>query len=449
MIRACLGASPNAPFAAARAIAVAVCLSLSTSAAGAAQLSGILVYGTERVAPAAPASYGYHVEFGVTGSDLWQDTDSIRGLAYDDVANLVYILDGTDLYSIAYLEIGGTPTPATFRGAVRDIATGGPLAAQGLTWCARDGWLYASARDEIFRITVSPGVQPNCAIAVARLGSGADVDGLACDARSGLFYGSNNSLNYVASLGGGTGKGLVEIDLSLGAFGVDRKIAEYPYANPAANAEGLAIDPLGRLYLIRDRAGTVFRFDIDTGVYLGGNPSNSALGTTRRGQAGGAYAEELPGDLGEVYCNGNPAAADPAHPWSNPNSLGLVGELRAMGSALVADRDVTLLASRLPARSATLFLAGRLRSFTTMPGASQGNLCLSGPIGRFVRPGEIQVADSYGRASLSIDPASLPAPTGEVAVQPGETWTFQAWHRDAVMGSVVTNFTTAIEITFL
>lgn len=452
MILACLGVLPNAPSAAARTLAIAACLSLSMSAASATvatQLSGIVVYGTERAASGGPASFGYHVEFGVTGRDLWEDTESIRGLAYDDAANLVYILDGTDLYSVAYLEIGGAPTSATFRGAVRDIATGGPLDAQGLTWCARDGGLYASACDEIFRITVSSGAQPNCAIAVARLGWGAEIDGLACDARSGLFYGSNNSLTYTASLGGGTGKGLVEIDLSLGAFGVDRKIAEYPYANPAANAEGLAIDPLGRLYLIRDRSGTVFRFDVDAGVYLGSNPGNSALGTARRGQAGGAYAEELPGDLGEVYCDGNPAAMDPAHPWSNPNSLGLVGELRAAGSALVADGDVTLLASRLPSRSATLFLVGRLRSFTLMPGASLGNLCLSGPIGRFVRPGELRMADSFGRASLSIDLTSLPTPMGDAAAQPGETWTFQAWHRDAVMGAVVSNFTTAIEIMFL
>jgi len=110
---------------------------------------------------------------------------------------------------------------------------------------------------------------------------------------------------------------------------------------------------------------------------------------------------------------------------------------------------VTLLASRLPSRSATLFLAGRQRSFTVTPGASLGNLCLSGAIGRFVRPGELQLADSFGRASLSIDLSSLPTPMGEAAVQPGETWTFQAWHRDAVMGAVVSNFTTAIEITFL
>jgi len=215
MISACLGASPNAPSAAARTIAAAVCLLLSTSSVGAAQLSGIVVYGTEWTDPGAPASFGYDVDFGVTGSDLWQDTDSIRGLAYDDAANLIYILDGSDLFSVAYLEIGGAPTSATFCGAVRDISTGAPLDAQGLTWCAHDGGLYASARDEIFRITVSSGAQPNCAITVARLGSGAAIDGLAYDARSGLFYGSNNSLTYAASLGGGTGKGLVEIDLSL------------------------------------------------------------------------------------------------------------------------------------------------------------------------------------------------------------------------------------------
>jgi hypothetical protein len=33
-------------------------------------------------------------------------------------------------------------------------------------------------------------------------------------------------------------------------------------------------------------------------------------------------------------------------------------------------------------------------------------------------------------------------------VVPGETWYFQAWHRDLVGGTATTNFTDGLEVTF-
>jgi len=39
-------------------------------------------------------------------------------------------------------------------------------------------------------------------------------------------------------------------------------------------------------------------------------------------------------------------------------------------------------------------------------------------------------------------------PTGFVAVAAGETWSFQAWHRDSVGGATVSNFTNGLEVDF-
>ena len=67
--------------------------------------------------------------------------------------------------------------------------------------------------------------------------------------------------------------------------------------------------------------------------------------------------------------------------------------------------------------------------FIPNPGGSQGNLCLSGNIGRIQRQRRVR------RGRMRLDqprdqhPES-PQPGGNVAIQPGETWNFQAWYRD-------------------
>ena len=53
--------------------------------------------------------------------------------------------------------------------------------------------------------------------------------------------------------------------------------------------------------------------------------------------------------------------------------------------------------------------------------------------------------NAVGR-SLAIDLAQLPSPTGTVAAAAGETWNFQAWHRDA-HPAATSNFTLPVSIT--
>lgn len=130
-----------------------------------------------------------------------------------------------------------------------------------------------------------------------------------------------------------------------------------------------------------------------------------------------------------------------------PNSTGAAGAIAATGTTSLTANDFGLSASSLPLSAFGFFLTSR-SSGSVLPANSMGRLCLSGAIGRFVGPGQVLSSGATGSFSLALDLALHPTPTGLVQVLPGETWFFQAWHRDAVMGSATSNFTTGIAATF-
>lgn len=115
--------------------------------------------------------------------------------------------------------------------------------------------------------------------------------------------------------------------------------------------------------------------------------------------------------------------------WGAVNGGGSVGYTAAIGSAAVADNDMSLAAIDVTPHQFGIFLASRDSGFTAL---SNGNLCLAGPIGRFTGPGQIQNSGPSGRLVLPIDLTALPRPSTLAAGAPGETWSFQAWHRDTV-----------------
>ncbi len=121
--------------------------------------------------------------------------------------------------------------------------------------------------------------------------------------------------------------------------------------------------------------------------------------------------------------------------------------LSATGSNPVLSNDLTLYTSQLPLNSFGYFLASRAQGHVSGAGGSQGNLCLAGAIGRYVGPGQIKNSGTTGSFALDIDLTTMAQPSGNVAVQPGETWNFQAWHRDANPTST-SNFTDALSVTF-
>ena len=146
----------------------------------------------------------------------------------------------------------------------------------------------------------------------------------------------------------------------------------------------------------------------------------------------------VPGNqIGTNYCG-------PA----NANSTGASAVIEASGTASVAANDVNLFARSLPNNAFGFFLTSRTQGFVQNPGGSAGNLCLSGAIGRYVGPGQIKNSGSSGSFLLTLNLPTTPTPSGPVAIQPGETWHFQAWHRDAVGGVATSNFTDAVRIQF-
>lgn len=151
---------------------------------------------------------------------------------------------------------------------------------------------------------------------------------------------------------------------------------------------------------------------------------------------GGAGETWLLGGNGTSYCDGT------------PNSTGLPGRISAHGSAVVTSNDLTLVAEDLPPHSFGFFLTSQTQGLTQNPGGSQGNLCLSGAIGRYVGPGQIRNAGATGAISLLLDLTQTPQPMGFVSVNAGETWNYQAWTRDSVGGMATSNFTNGLEFRY-
>ncbi|MEM1450539.1 MAG: hypothetical protein AAF957_09295 [Planctomycetota bacterium] len=143
------------------------------------------------------------------------------------------------------------------------------------------------------------------------------------------------------------------------------------------------------------------------------------------------------GGIGTSYCG-------PA----NVNSTGFPAILTLSGSPVVSANLLTANVDSMPLNAFGFFLVSQAQGFVANPGGSQGNLCLGGAIGRYVGPGQIQNSGMTGSISLMLDLTMVPQPNGFVAVQPGETWNFTAWFRDAIMGSATSNFSQGVEIVF-
>ncbi|QDV10068.1 hypothetical protein Poly30_56300 [Planctomycetes bacterium Poly30] len=140
--------------------------------------------------------------------------------------------------------------------------------------------------------------------------------------------------------------------------------------------------------------------------------------------------------IGSTYCT------------SLPNVTGVESTLTLVGSDIAASNDVTMIMGDMP----PLLSGIALMSLTKAPNpifVSEGILCLGGSIARYMAPGEIFQADASGSATFSPDLTVVPLNNSLVAVMAGETWNFQAWHRDVdPMGLNSANFTNAVEVTF-
>ena len=136
------------------------------------------------------------------------------------------------------------------------------------------------------------------------------------------------------------------------------------------------------------------------------------------------------GPLGANYCG-------PA----NLNSSGGPAAVSGWGQPEAAFNDLSLTATGMPAGETGYFLVADTAGFKSLPGGSQGNLCLGGKLGRFV--GQVSSTGAGGEFSIDVDLGALPV-LGGTAVQPGEWWYFQAWFTDGA----TSNFTDGLVVQF-
>ena len=137
-------------------------------------------------------------------------------------------------------------------------------------------------------------------------------------------------------------------------------------------------------------------------------------------------------DIGATYCT------------SEPNSTGLMGHLQIAGSNVAADDMVQLRAFDLPPGQFVLFLGGPNPTNVLHPGGYDGVLCIGSPHARFKY--QIQQATACGRASIIVDTTNVSTHPPQ-PILGGQTWHFQAWHRDTVGSGA--NFTDAASAGFL
>lgn len=133
---------------------------------------------------------------------------------------------------------------------------------------------------------------------------------------------------------------------------------------------------------------------------------------------------------------------------ATPNSTGLEGRIHAFGQVGIPSPHVRLFADRLPPQQFGLFASSRtFGAPMSLPG-SAGVLCLTGNIGRYNLPGEIRLSGPDGTFELQLDPSALREGTGNAPAVAGESWSFQAWHRDLAGGMPTSNLTDAVTVTF-
>jgi hypothetical protein len=244
---------------------------------------------------------------------------------------------------------------------------------------------------------------------------------------------------------GGFGPSQTVVNLPLDGFSITA--ADWDLdgdADPAVSVATSFNNPNGQLIVIDNLGGgsfggtTTFETGSVPGPIFGADVDGDQDIDLWRGPLFSGYSLLLnERRIGDAYC-GNGA----------PNSTGEVARISAEGSSEVALNDVTLLASGIPRFAFGYFLLSDETSFLPGAGGSQGTLCLGGDVGRLNRgPNEVFQADATESVAVPLDLTNIPTSMGSVAILPGDTRYFQAWHRDA-NPFATSNFTTGLTIQF-
>jgi hypothetical protein len=166
----------------------------------------------------------------------------------------------------------------------------------------------------------------------------------------------------------------------------------------------------------------------------------SAGGSFTYLDAGQSATINLAGDIEGSWTPDAPAPYCDA----NPNSTGFASEISFLGSQSIGDNDVTLQTAGLPANQFAYYLVSPQSGFIANAPGSQGNICLSGTIGRYTS--QIGQSTSAGLFTRSLGTSNIPV-IPPANINPGETWYYQLWHRD-FNPTPTSNFSRGIAITF-
>lgn len=356
----------------------------------------------------------------LSSGPVWTGIET-SGLADDDLALLLYLSDGSTLYS--HSVTGGVFAPTTI-GTMTLTGSTNAITMPGLAFTA--GTLYGSHdtlhTEGVYSIDL---VTLDATLVAAYTDNQIMVGGLDVDPATGLLWGTNDSDTYTDPAGA-MGRGIVVIDV---IAPTETLVAPYPMG--VDDVDGLAFEPggTGLVYLIEDEPSPLHTFDVGAMAYDVTPPIG---GFTASGLTAGGTFIEGPVPLLPNYCT------------AEPNSTGSPSTMGATGSTLAADNNLTLCTTGLPPNQFGIYIGSSEQGFVPMVGGvSNGNLCVQGVIGRFP-----QVLDSgaSGAFSLRIDLTAIPAGPSTVSMTAGTTWNFQAWHRDSVgLGS---NLSDGIEINF-
>ncbi len=352
------------------------------------------------------------VDFVPNWTNLAAETRNLYGLDWNADSTVLYAIDDASLEIVTIDPVLGisTPTGAFLQGSP-DGLTGLTAASDGTTW-------YLSEYDGVDTYLLSGDITTGvfARVSAMPIQSGIVIDIAINDA--GDLYGLQIGTDSLVSIDTTTGVGT-----TIGPIGLNANFAQ-----------GMDFDPAtGDLYAAVYTGGGTGMFctlDLTTGL------ANQLEDTFSLNAEMEIAIREISTEIGSPYC------------MAALNSTGVAAEISGDGSTVVADNDVTLTASSLPSNAFGFFIASTQQGFVMNPGGSSGNLCLSGAIGRYVGPGQIQNSGPGGAFSLLIDLTAIPQPNGAVMASPGDIWNFQAWYRDSGPTGATSNFTPGLEIMF-
>lgn len=200
-------------------------------------------------------------------------------------------------------------------------------------------------------------------------------------------------------------------------------------------------------YLVGTGPGTLHVFDVSdpTSPALVGShdTTDQALGVAVAADV--AHVADRASGLQLFDVSDGPLIGTPYCDPAVPNSTGSPGILRARGSTLVADDELELTATSLPGpangheNNIGYFMMGTGTNTFVPPGAA-GPLCIAPGLQRYLPPVS-RTQDLGSGFERCIGTSFFP----DAPIVAGETWNFQAWHRD---GAGPSNFTNAVSITF-